>query len=275
MEDKLYYYEINNDYEFIIAIREIDKRGFLWMYGDKPSEWCPRNKYPYYIIEEGCKRIYYKSEDDMEFALIKRHFRYEYPNDESNNLNSHLSDVYAIESDSLLTAMANLTYDEFVESIETMGFSAISSEKSIAIHDKDHIVGTVSTQQLKEIDTNFTGFSKLSKPFRDRLFILLLHYTYTPLDIRNENKIKEVIMPKENITEAEFIQQVTGLGFFTDSGDEVIVRNREGDVVATVGRHFTKEIDTQWLRFRELNSIMQDEIFLLLSRYANTPLDKR
>jgi hypothetical protein len=82
---------------------------------------------------------------------------------------------------------------EFIEKVEELGFEVMegknSSERWIELFDSNcYAVSKVSTEYICEIVTTFNEFTNLQKDLKKQLFELLVEYSSTPIEEREEKK---------------------------------------------------------------------------------------
>lgn len=82
---------------------------------------------------------------------------------------------------------------EFIEKVEELGFDVAvkeyNNEKRIQLFNSDgYTVSKVSTECICEGITAFNGFTNLQKDLKKQLFELLVEYSSTPIEEREEKK---------------------------------------------------------------------------------------
>lgn len=75
---------------------------------------------------------------------------------------------------------------------------------------------------------------------------------------------------------SEFKKKVEELGFDIDRNmDGGFNIDSEDDTVACLSRDARYNIDTDWIEFAKLKENKQNELFLILTEYASTPISER
>ena len=98
---------------------------------------------------------------------------------------------YAIYQDMIAEIVEDddyITYEEFKEEIEKLGFDILSDERSISVIRMDYTFVEVSKKSLGCIDASFSSFPCLGDDNRTEMLDLCMKLTKTPLDKRTREK---------------------------------------------------------------------------------------